>query len=1293
MARIKFTDQQNDAIEAVESSVIVSAAAGSGKTAVLAARCAHLVCGAPEPFRCRVDELLVLTFTDASAAEMRNRIIGKIRDRVASDSSFRAFGRQVALVGAAHISTIHSFCLWLIRRSFQRIGVDPAATVMDDSEAVLMKHDVMDALVDSLYRHALGDIDESGHAISGHDFTRLVDTYGQGSDWSICQFAMKTFEFATSLPNPDEWLDAACAGPSDDPEGIVAGMIHALAEEIQLQIEDCERRVSRLGSGGEAGHYHADLIGKYLHELYSWHSQIMPLLSRHRADGAHRALLQSFEPIRQVMGEYKYPRANPPSIKNAPDDDKRTRAVAVKLHTEVKDKLWQDRIRRKYLLFTMNQRVDDVTAIAPFIRTLVSLVRAFRDAYDAAKRKANTMDFADLERLAFRVLTEAEDPSRPSDDARALQRRFAHILVDEFQDINPLQEAIIRSVSRESVHDKPNNLFVVGDIKQSIYRFRLAEPEIFANRQRRFSLDESGDQHLPLNKNFRSRPEVLEATNLIFEQLMPDGAGTVVYDKDAVLVHGREEKGSPRQVPVEVHLLDKPPRGQSHDLSDQELENDGNEEPEEPVEVMPTRLDDPESWSTVEREACLIGRMIRKWVDDRDTRTLGRPIEYRDIVILLRAHKVNAEQISAMLGAHGIPAFAETSGSLFDTTEVRDVMAVLQVLDNPRQDIPLASVLRNGVIAERLTEDDLVRAGRSSDRRVPFHETIYRFAEQVDSGPTHDRLSAALTRIDKLRRLARRRPLSEVLSAIFDCHNYLGYVSGLPHGQQRRANLLKFHDLTRAFGSFKKQGLHRFLRFVERLGEANHQVAAASLVGAGENVVRIMSIHKSKGLEFPIVFVAGLGTRLNIRDRSGSMILERKGRIGLRMVDNAKLIEYPTVVHMRVADEIDRASREEELRILYVAMTRAEEKLILVGTRDKILERMEELRRARESAPDDFRDVSSFQLKTARSPLEWLLPALGAIRGDKIDLGDGTEDGRTIHLRAHAWSNIVKWSPAGHRDRGNAGIGEKVAALQPLPADEPVVNDASKAEEVLQRVDFRYPQLGVTSIRSAMGATEMKGLMEAAREEGQREHHSDFAAFDATPARPELAFDLGDGDNTAEGRGTLTHRVLEHLDLGITPDEASVAQAARDMVSAGILREEDLAGIDAGAIAWFLGTPLADQLRSPDQTYHREFRYISAESPAFFDSSLSSMDDDTVLIRGIIDGVLVGPHGVTIIDFKTDHIGAEAVPGRAAQYEPQMRAYMRAAAGLFHRPVQGSRLVFLTPRQIVDVDNIQLAGL
>ncbi|MCH7814359.1 MAG: UvrD-helicase domain-containing protein, partial [Planctomycetes bacterium] len=716
---IDFTPAQRRAIETTGRSVVVTAAAGSGKTAVLAERCAYLVCDLPPDRRCRVDELLVVTFTEAAATEMKGRILEAIRSRLRRRPTDGYLRRQVALLDTAQISTLHAFCLWTLRRWFSQAGIDPTAPLLDADEARLLRAETLDNLFTELY---------AADSELGCGFVRLVDDYGLGRDTGLADLILRLAEFLRSLPEPLAWMESARQAMSASVDETTAQYQQMVDSEIAAQCTLAEQVADTIAQHLPAWSFYGDKAREYAETLARW--QARPNWDETCAEAAALNITT---------------RGAPRLSRQASADERAGRDLAKELLDTLRKKLFDNRLR-PLARFTLDQMRQGLAAVAPYADTLLDLVTAFDERYLSAKKSAGVLDFTDLERGAYELLGDADDPAGLSAIARDLHARFTHLLVDEYQDINPLQDAILSRVSRERDRDRSDNLFCVGDAKQSIYRFRLADPALF--RRRVAEADGTGGSStkavcVHLQENFRSDPHLIAGINLLFERLMTRDRGGVDYDESARLRPGRPATPADDLQPIEVHLLERRVGGDTN-LEDADSSEDSPEPERRTLDAT-----DPAAWEVIEREAYFIGRRILE-LRETGLGTDGTPLAWGDMTILLRAAAHTAGPMVDILRRMGIPAVAPVGGPLTESMDVGYVLDLLTVLDNPQQDIPLAAVLRSGVTGIALNEDDLTTI-RCLDREVPFHQTVRRFVREAEDGELRRKLSRLLDRLARWR--------------------------------------------------------------------------------------------------------------------------------------------------------------------------------------------------------------------------------------------------------------------------------------------------------------------------------------------------------------------------------------------------------------------------------------------------------------------------------------------------------------------------------------------------------------
>lgn len=1310
MSDFAFTSEQDEAIKTVDRSVIVSAAAGSGKTAVLAERCVHLVCDAPPPYRCNIDELLVLTFTNAAAAEMRGRILDKLAQRVEQASTDPRLRDQLNRVSTAQISTIHSFCTWMLRRWFSEAEIDPTAELLDEKEQIVLRREVLDELFEAKYAtlaaeskssssfavgrlvdavleptgaSTLGEGESTPKLLkdSAEAFHKLIDVYGLGDDSTIARFVLRLHNFLESITDPEQWLDDAASTGESRPEEYVLAVIDLLSAELKRQKQYCTELAAEWRQAIPSSDPYLERVHIYLAQLDEWLSAISSAGENnktasieHNKCASSRHILEQYDNTITSIASFEFKKI-PPKYPGKGDDPS-GEETRKKVYKHLREGLLQHHLQERLAANTSIELLANVRQTAPFVKTIVGIVREFMGRLRERKRQLAVMDFADLERIAYELLRSKEDAEKPSPIATQLQERFAHVLVDEFQDINPLQRAILRLVSRETDPQSAGNLFVVGDVKQSIYRFRQAEPALFLDRWNEFhrralanASPKSAGSAISLQQNYRSRKEIIDTVNIIFRQLMRGATSAIVYDDEAELRMGKEW-GESRPCQVELHLLEA--KATLPDADEESANLDSVEEATEGAAL--TDADQPARWQPIEREAYLIGSQIRE-MQSKSFLVEAGPLRLGDIAILLRAKKINARLVANVLSKMGIPSAADESGSLFEAREIRDALAGLQLLDNLQQDIPLASVMRSGLFGVIFSEDDLVEI-RHLDRGVSFHEVVSQYARNGSDAGLRERLQALLQRLDRCRADFQRKPLPDALASLYDSHGYFAYLGGLPQGSARQANLHALHDLARKHSSFRRQGLHRFLAFLQALQDGETELSVASSSVGALDAVRITSIHGSKGLQFPVVFLAGMGTKINFQDRNNRLIFERQSKIGLRAIDTRRMVESPSAAHMVAAAEIERTTREEEMRLLYVAMTRAQEKLVLVGSQPHVA--------SIDVPPTSKRTVTEFEITRAKSYLDWVVPILVEVNANLANTA--SESAVPFTIIKHDSAGISEWRLGSEGANDSEAIRKAVANGDALPLASAHISDGSLRRELRNRLSYVYPNLASTTQRAAMGASEFKGAFnftqntEAAPERSRKSVsiHVDRSAAESR--------------DTAATRGIVNHRVLQHLDFVVAADASGIDRELQRMQAANLITTDEMGLVDRQSIEWFISTPLAETLRRADARYRREFTYIFKEKPGFLDRTIQD-EDESVLVRGIIDGILESAAGLEIVDFKTDAIRAEEAEARAVQYNPQMQMYARAMTNIWKTPVITSHLVFLAARRIVSLSQHQLGVL
>ncbi|WP_326998786.1 helicase-exonuclease AddAB subunit AddA [Cohnella kolymensis] len=917
----RWTDEQWTAIAADGSNLLVAAAAGSGKTAVLVERIISRIADEQRPLD--VDAMLVATFTKAAPAEMKERIRHALDEALHRDPDSRHLRRQLALLPRASVTTLHSFCLEIVERYAPLIELDPGFRMANETDAELLRMDTLDELFEERYENE----GESGA------LAQLADHFGgERSDEPLHRLVLELHEFAGSHPWPEYWLQQMSKqfqeaeaesllqslwvkSLRDDAALLLQGTLHLLRSALRICHEPAgpEPYIDTIFADIDGLEKAADAFDKGA--WTDWQTAVSAI---------------AFGRLKPCKGD-DYDPLLQDRVKSLRDA---TKKAAAKLAEE-------------WLVRSPEQYAAELRDLAPSMSQLSELTAEFGRRYEHAKRAKGLLDFGDLEHYALRIL---RDPSStpehtvPSAAALNFRERFSEIYLDEYQDTNEVQEAIVSLISTV----QPGNVFMVGDVKQSIYRFRLAEPGLFLEKYRTYetadpaahsgSMSGVAGLRIDLARNFRSRREIVNGVNHVFRLIMREPVGEMNYDGAAELIYGEgyPDAGTPNPYAVEMILLDSAGTTDTAEEPPQGGEAADDSAPDENTEV--------EDAETAQLEARCIAAEIRRLMgtDDKESMPfavydgkskLHRPVQYRDIVILLRAVSAQAPVFLDELKAAGIPAYADLATGYFAATEVDVMLSLLAIIDNPHQDIPLAGVLRSPIVG--FTAEQLAQV-RLSRRSGSFWEALNAASESVqDASPDGFRETAAgfVSKLEGWRDFARREPLGDLLWMLYRETGYYDFVGGLPGGVQRQANLRALvNRATQYEKSSRFRGLFRFLRFLGRMRDSGADLGAARALGESENVVRIVSIHRSKGLEFPVVFAAGLGRGFNKRDLNGMFLKHKKLGFGPKVVEKETRVTYPTLPQLAIRRKMAAEMLAEEMRVLYVALTRPKEKLILVGT-------------------------------------------------------------------------------------------------------------------------------------------------------------------------------------------------------------------------------------------------------------------------------------------------------------------------------------------------------------------------
>lgn len=1263
---VSWTTEQQQVIDLRNRNILVSAAAGSGKTAVLVERIVKIITDKNHPVD--IDHLLIVTFTNAAAAEMRERIGNAIEKALDEQPGNEHLLRQLTLIHNAQITTIDSFCLYVVRNHFHEIDLEPNFRIGDEGELKLLREDV------------LGRVLEHNYEEPSEAFSDFVEGYASGrTDVALNEMILQLYEFSRSYPWPEKWLDSFVGAYRIETREELdrAEWLAPLTENICFVLKDCEQLLKQ-----------ALAITQQDDGPDMYEKAVQSDLEKY--EGLSR--LTSFCELSGALSDIKYDRlASSRGFEGDPDKLELVKSLREQAKDVVK------KLCKQYFFCSPEMMIEQLERTEPMLEEVVRLTKQFADEFAAAKRRKNLVDFHDVEHFALQILVD-EETEKVKKTAEEFRDTFEEIMIDEYQDSNEVQETLLRSISREERGE--NNIFMVGDVKQSIYRFRLARPELFMKKYDSYSLEESTTQRIDLHKNFRSREEVLTCTNDIFYKIMARSLGNVEYDAEAALYPGASYPAiEMKKTAGKEETAEEQTKQSIADFTPEILLADSNDE----------LLEDTEFSDKKTLEAKIVAEEIRHLmktqpVTDKATGEL-RAARYSDIVILLRSLSGWADSLVEVLNGNGIPAHTVSSTGYFSTVEVQTVLSMLRLLDNPRQDIPMAAVLRSPMAG--LTDEELAVL-RLEDGSVPFHEAVLELAEglyeedgqkeisdsEADSEAdqkqgrnadgkkeddiettAHRKLLKFYKKYRQLRQLVPDTPIHELIEIILRETGYGHYVAAMPAGNRRTANLNMLLEKAAAYEKTSYKGLFHFVRYIDELQKYDVDFGEADMVGENEDVVRIMSIHKSKGLEFPIVIVSGMGKNFNKQDTRSKMVLHPELGIGLDYMDGKKRIKSPTIAKKAIAKQIDLENLGEELRVLYVALTRAKEKLILTGTLKDAPEKLEFFRQQANLSKAADRPLSYLTREGASGYLDWILPAVLSY-GDKYPV-------RIVEAAELVLDEVE------NQLEQNEDLTERIGEIK--AADPQLVG------QLKQRFSQRYPYQVDVLRKNKYSVSELKHR--AMREKFEAEQEETIPAFLEEPVTPTIPLFIQrqgsveqETPNRGALRGTAVHRVMECYDFAseksvheqmeamekeekITADMRALVreQTVADFVSSETGRRMALAQRGGALyrekpfVMGFTEEELenygfgvgAQMIENEAQTENAQQEIMSENV-----SQENHMhEEDLTLIQGIIDVFWIEDDGITVLDYKTDRV--DTAQELIDRYATQLKLYADALERVF----------------------------
>lgn len=1210
MTNMAWTNEQQAAIDSRGQTLLLSAAAGSGKTAVLVERIIRRLLDKEYPID--ITELLVVTFTKAAAAEMRDRI-GTALMKALSETKDSRVERQLALLPSAQISTLHAFCQHVIRKYFYTIDLDPAFSIAGEEELNLLRRQVLEDVFLSYYED-----DEKASILYP-----LADMFGSDrGDDVLMDTVSRMYTYARSLAWPEHWLKEAARAYDVAPDAVIDDMVWA------GPIKDAVRRILE-----EDAHLY-DGVLYHLRQREAFAPACDTFVAE-QAALRQAAQARSWNDLSRFVRAIDFPRLK--SLRKLSDDDKAVWERCKKVRDDVKKDVIKT-LQSVYFSATPEEWLDGMRAMKPVMDGLVTLTLDFAKAYGAAKKEKGWIDFSDLEHFCLQILL-APDASPehpvPSAAAEELRSQYEEVFIDEYQDTNGVQELITRLVSGE------DNRFMVGDIKQSIYRFRLADPTLFLEKYQSFSRDEKAVQRcIDLGRNFRSVPVVLDAVNAVFSRAMTAEAAGMDYGEREKLYAGRQAPDDERWIggPVEVDIVPTP--------SDEE-DDDGSTAFEKECRFIAGRIG----------ELLASGRMAA-----RKDGTL-EPLSYRHIVVLLRSMAGKADVLIQALQEGGIPSYAEQSGGYFAAVEVQVMLALLRCIDNPEQDLAMAAVLRSPLVG--LDETALAGVRLAGDGTL--WQNLPAFVASLPDGVDEkEDLQQFMAAFDSWRTYSRRHGVAELLQRLYDDTAYVDFVGAMPGGDVRQANLKALYDRARQYEEAGFRGLFRYLQLMDKMKEDGLDLAPAKVVSEKEDVVRIMSIHKSKGLEFPVVFVADMGKAFNRRDTQDQILFHNRLGIGLKQYDPEWRMSYPTLIWSGIAAQLRWEGTAEEERILYVAMTRARDQLILTGHSSHI-------------DRDWQRWTSHLNPAQAKSYFDWVMPAALAPFGAKAD-ADYARPGAA--WQDAVWQvRIAKAVPAGTVEEGAYDGEPRLEALRrgdltgtPVP---------SWLDEQLSW-QYAYPQAVRTAAKFSVSEVKRR-YQELHSDELQDEAALSVPAAAVIPPAPgeDDAFAalppwLAGEEAAVSGaqRGMALHKALQYITPAADQTTATLRREIDAFVRQGLLSREEAKLVYVPVLAAFCQSDIGRRMaESPE--LHREYPFTVLLAGG--DPLPETETGEQILIQGVIDCLFREDDAWILVDYKSDRL--ETADAFRRRYAVQLALYKRAVEQITHRPVEETYIYSLHLQQ------------
>jgi len=1174
---VKWTEEQKQAIYEKNSNILVAAAAGSGKTAVLVERIINKIINE----NIDIDKLLVVTFTNAAASEMRERVLNAIYKKIDENPEDERLQRQVTLLNKASICTIDSFCLDVVRNNFFEIDISQNFRIGDTTEIEILKQDVIEDLFEEKYEK------------QDKDFEKLINTYtSYKDDTPLKELILKIYTYIQSNPFPEQWLNEKIEMfnlseqlDQDFAQTIWGKQLLKQVEEIlQDGIIKLEAEKSNLDKYIELSKY-SIIINDDIEQLEML-----------------KANLDSWDKAYTIASGIKF----------------KIWATDKKITLEAKDiaKVARDAVKKslekvldKILIFDSKEANEDINDMYQILVKLKDIILEFGEKFSKRKKEKNIVDFSDVEHFALKILL--DENAQPTEIAKKYEQKFEEIAIDEYQDSNLVQEYILTSISRG------NNIFMVGDVKQSIYKFRQARPDLFLGKYKTYQLKEhkgeADDLKIQLFKNFRSRSEVLDFSNMIFASIMTEELGELNYTTEEYLNLGANYGDTSQDLRAEIDILN------IEESEEIQSEDDEQEEQKERVE-------------NIELEAKFVANRIKQLVDGKfqiydAKKQEKRDIKYKDIVVLLRSTKESAPIFEKEILNLGMPVFSDASSEYLESIEIQTIMSLLRIIDNPLQEIPLVAVMRSSIGG--FTDNELVQI-RLSDKYDNFYNAILKSKKDVDSG-LRKKIDKFLNNLEMWRKEQEYLSLDELIWKIYNDTGYYNYVGLMSNGEIRQANLKMLFERAKQCESISFKGLYNFINYIEKIKTSSKDMDSAKVIGENDDVIRIMSIHKSKGLEFPVVFLSGTGKQFNMQDLNNKILLHPEIGIGVKYIDYDRQIEYDTLSKQAMKNQIMLETLSEEMRVLYVALTRAKEKLIITGY--STAEKQKEI----DELKYKYSELNPILLKKYKSYLDWI-KLVYVYRGEEMQ--------KLATIQMYEKNEVLKMCRSEEEKEDNI-TGEVMQKLSNIEID------LEEHKKVIELLEYEYKNKEATTLKTKTSVTEIKEMTKKSTVPNLQKEKRGL-----DPILPKFLQLDEEVKITNAQKGTLVHLCMQKLDLSkkaYTYDE--IKQLVAELEAKKLITSKEAEAININKVYQFTKSKIWQEMLQAKEVQREKPFYINIPAKELYNQDL----EEKLLVQGIIDLYYITEQNkLILVDFKTDFVENRDEQILIDKYKTQLDLYKRA---------------------------------